>query len=47
MFHARFDTFVMVVNPINTLWEPTHAMIGIFEIHNITRVAMANQVKKK
>jgi hypothetical protein len=45
MFHVGFDTFVMVVNPINTSWEPTHVIIGIFEIHNTTSVAMANQVK--
>jgi hypothetical protein len=44
MFHAGFDTFVMVVSLINTSWEPTHVIIGIFEIHNITHVAMANQV---
>ncbi len=45
MFHAKLDTFAMVVSPINTSWKPTHVIIGIFEIHNITRVAMANQVK--
>jgi hypothetical protein len=37
---AGFDTFVMVVNIINTSWEHTHATIGIFEVHNIPNVAM-------
>jgi hypothetical protein len=46
MFHVGFYTFAMVVSPINTSWEPTHVIIGIFEIYNITHVAMANQVKK-
>jgi hypothetical protein len=42
MFLVDFDTFVMVVKFINTSWEPTHVTIGIFEIHNIVGVAMAN-----
>jgi len=39
---VSFDTFAMVVNIINTSWEHTHVIIGIFEIHNIPSVAIAN-----
>ncbi len=45
----------MVVNFINslmliwlfdfTIWEPTHVIMGLFEVHNTIGVAMANQVK--
>jgi hypothetical protein len=42
---ASINTFVIVVNFINTLWEPYYVTIWIFEVHNITSVAMANQVK--
>jgi hypothetical protein len=42
MFLVGFDTFVVVVRFINTSWELTHVTIGIFEIHNIVSVAMAN-----
>jgi hypothetical protein len=42
---ASFNTFVIVVSFINTLWEPYHVTIWIFEVHNTTSVAMANQVK--
>jgi hypothetical protein len=45
MFHGEHDTFAMVVNFINNLWEPMHVPMGIFEVHNTTSVAMANQVK--
>ncbi len=40
-----FDTFDIVVSFINALWEQFHVIMGIFEIHNIASVAMANQVK--
>jgi hypothetical protein len=42
MFHGGHDTFAMVVNFIDNLWEPTHVRMGIFEVHNTTIVAMAN-----
>jgi hypothetical protein len=45
MFHGEHNTFAMVVNFINNLWEPMHVPMGIFEVHNATSVAMANQVK--
>jgi len=40
-----FDTFDIVVSFINALWEQFHVTMGIFEVHNIASVAMANQVK--
>jgi hypothetical protein len=36
MFHGGHDTFTMVVNFINNLWEPTHFIVGIFKVHNTT-----------
>ncbi len=44
MSRGGHDTFVMVVSFINNLWEPTHVIVGIFEVHNTIVVAMANQV---
>ncbi len=35
----------MVVNFINNFWEPTHIIVGIFEVKNIIGTSMANQVK--
>jgi hypothetical protein len=34
----------MVVNFINNYWQPFHVIVGVFEVQNIDRVAMANQV---
>ncbi len=45
MSRSGFDTFVIVVSFINTSQEPCHVTVGIFEAHNITSAAMANQVK--
>jgi hypothetical protein len=45
MFHMNFDTFVIIVSFINASWEPCHVIIGIFEVHYTTGVAMANEVK--
>jgi hypothetical protein len=45
MFHGECDAFAMVVNFINNLWEHVHVLMGIFEMHITTSVAMANQVK--
>jgi hypothetical protein len=42
MFHGGHDTFAMVVDFINNLWEPTHVIVGIFEVHNIIGATMAN-----
>jgi hypothetical protein len=45
MFHGGHDTFAMVVNFIDNLWEPTHVIVVIFEVHNTIGVAITNQVK--
>jgi hypothetical protein len=45
MFRGGHDTFSMVVSFINNLWKHTYVTVGIFEMHNIADVAMANQVK--
>jgi hypothetical protein len=45
MSHGGFDTIVLVVNYINKQWVPCHVIIGIFEDHEIARVAMALQLK--
>ncbi len=45
MSHGAHDTFAMIVSFINNLWEPTHVIVGIFEVHNTIGVAIANQVK--
>jgi hypothetical protein len=42
MFHGGHDTFAMVVSFINKLWEPTHVIVGIFEVHNIIGATMVN-----
>ncbi len=45
MFHGGHDIFPMVVNFIDNLWEPTHVIVVIFEVHNTIGVAITNQVK--
>jgi hypothetical protein len=45
MSHASFDTFVIVTSFINTSWGPCHVTIGIFEVHDIIGVIMANHIK--
>jgi hypothetical protein len=42
MSRVGFDTFTIVVSFINASWVSCHVTIGIFEINNITGVAMAN-----
>jgi len=44
MLGVVYDMLVMVVNFINNSWEPTHLIIGIFEVQNIIVVPMTNQV---
>jgi hypothetical protein len=41
MSHGGFDTIVLVVNYINKQWVPCHVIVGIFEVHEKTRIAMA------
>jgi hypothetical protein len=45
MSHGGHDTFAIVFSFINNLYEPTHVIVGIFEVHNTIGVAIANQVK--
>jgi len=45
MFQTSFDTFALVVNYINKKWQPCHILMGLFEVHETTRVAMAIQLK--
>jgi hypothetical protein len=35
------DTFVLVINFINSLWVPCHVIMGLFETTNMARIAMA------
>jgi hypothetical protein len=42
MLGVGYDMLVMVVNFINNSWEPTHLIIGIFEVQNIIVVPMTN-----
>jgi len=41
MSYVHFDTFAMVMNFINSSWEPTHVTIGIIELDNIIGATMA------
>jgi hypothetical protein len=45
MFHVSHDTFAMVISFIDSLWQPIHVIIGIFEVSNTSSEAMANQVR--
>jgi hypothetical protein len=45
MSYVHFDTFVMVMNFINSSWDPTHVTIGIIEPDNIIGTTMANKIK--
>jgi hypothetical protein len=45
MFRASCGTFAIVVSFINSSCEPCDVTIGIFKVHNIVGVTMANQVK--
>jgi hypothetical protein len=39
------DTFVFVINFINSPWVPCHVIMGLFETIDMFRVAMVTQVK--
>jgi hypothetical protein len=45
MSHTSYDTFVTIINFINSFWEHTHVIVDIFKEQNKTTIAMANQVK--
>ncbi len=38
---ATYNTFVVVVNFINSYWDPTCLIVVIFEVQNITSATMA------
>lgn len=42
MLQVGYDTFAMIINFINSSWEPTHMIVRIFEVHNTTNVTMDN-----
>jgi hypothetical protein len=46
MSHTSYHTFAMVINFINSFWEPTYVIVDIYKEQNKTNIAMANQVKK-
>jgi hypothetical protein len=45
MSSVGYNKFAMGVSFINSSWDPTHVIIGVFEMKNITSVAMENEVK--
>ncbi len=45
MLHVSIDTFVLVIGFVNSYWEPTHVIVGVFEVQNTIGATMANQVK--
>jgi len=45
MARVGHDMFAMLVNFINSSWQPIHVTIGIFEDSNIEGATMVNQVK--
>jgi hypothetical protein len=45
MSRGSFDAFALVVNYINKKWEPCHVIVGIFEVHETSGVAMTIQFK--
>jgi len=42
---SRHDTFVFMINFINSLWMPCHVIVRLFEAIDMSRVAMVVQVK--
>ncbi len=46
MSRSRHDTFVHVINFINSHWVPCHVIMGLFETTNTFGVVMAAQVKE-
>jgi hypothetical protein len=45
MLHASYDTFAIIINFVNSYWEPTLVIFGVFEVQNTIGATMANQVK--
>jgi hypothetical protein len=44
MLGVGYNMLVMLVNFINNFCEPTHLIVGVFEVQNIIVVIMINQV---
>jgi len=44
MSKGGVDTFVLVINYLNEAWTPRHVIVGLFEVHEITRNAMVLQL---
>jgi hypothetical protein len=41
MSRGVVDTFILVIDYLNNSWILMHATIGLFEVHDTTRVSMA------
>jgi len=44
MSKGGVDTFVLVINYLNEAWTPRHVIVGLFEVHEITRNATVLQL---
>ncbi len=44
MSRGDVDTFILVIN-LSDSWIFMHATIGLFEVHDITKVSMARQLE--
>jgi hypothetical protein len=45
MSKGDVDTFALVINYLNESWMPQHVTIGLFEVHEIIGLSMANQLR--
>jgi hypothetical protein len=45
MFKGGIDTFVLIINYLNDAWTSRHAIIGLFDAHEISGSAMALQLQ--
>jgi hypothetical protein len=41
MSKGGVDTFALEINYLNELWTPMHVTIGLFEVHDTTRIFIA------
>jgi hypothetical protein len=44
MSQGGVDTFVLVIIYLDEAWAPRHVIIGLFEVHEITRNTVALQL---
>lgn len=42
MLHASYDIFAIIINFVNSYWEPTLVIVGVFEVKNTIGATMAN-----